>query len=144
MSSPLGQLRDALAPQYEVKRELGTGGMDSVFLARDTLSIAMSPSKSCVPIRTAPKQEWRTWTRTRVGQRSRLSERDRAYLIGWTGPNYPAPSSAAELLGPRERALGAAPDRPETWYLLGDHFFHWGQVLGLDAAQEQFGGAVHG
>jgi serine/threonine protein kinase len=35
MRSLLGRLRTALAPQYEVEREIGSGGMGSVFLARD-------------------------------------------------------------------------------------------------------------
>lgn len=34
-TSLLERLRNALAPQYEVERELGTGGMGSVFLAGD-------------------------------------------------------------------------------------------------------------
>ncbi len=35
MPSLLERLREALAPQYEVKRELASGGMGAVFLARD-------------------------------------------------------------------------------------------------------------
>ena len=37
MSELLDRLREALAPQYEVERELGSGGMGTVFLARDTV-----------------------------------------------------------------------------------------------------------
>jgi tetratricopeptide (TPR) repeat protein len=37
MSSLLERLRAALAPQYEVERELASGGMGTVFLARDTV-----------------------------------------------------------------------------------------------------------
>ena len=36
MSSLFERLRDALAPEYELERELGAGGMGVVFLARDT------------------------------------------------------------------------------------------------------------
>ncbi len=37
MHMPPEHLRDALAPQYEIERELASGGMGTVFLARDTL-----------------------------------------------------------------------------------------------------------
>jgi len=36
MSTLLERLRAALAPEYEVERELGSGGMGMVFLGRDT------------------------------------------------------------------------------------------------------------
>src|SRR3989338_2420166 len=36
MSSLFERLRDALAPEYELERELGAGGMGVVFLARDS------------------------------------------------------------------------------------------------------------
>src|SRR3970040_2256888 len=36
MSSVFERLRDARAPEYELERELGAGGMGVVFLARDT------------------------------------------------------------------------------------------------------------
>ena len=35
MLALLESLREALAPDYEVERELASGGMGSVFLARD-------------------------------------------------------------------------------------------------------------
>jgi serine/threonine protein kinase len=35
MATPLEALRAALAGQYEVERELGRGGMATVYLARD-------------------------------------------------------------------------------------------------------------
>ncbi|MEE8490539.1 MAG: serine/threonine-protein kinase [Acidimicrobiia bacterium] len=37
MASLLERLREALAPQYEVERELASGGMGRVFLANDTM-----------------------------------------------------------------------------------------------------------
>ncbi|UCF21117.1 MAG: protein kinase [Gemmatimonadota bacterium] len=37
MSDLIERLREALAPHYEVERELGSGGMGTVFLARDTV-----------------------------------------------------------------------------------------------------------
>lgn len=36
MGSLLERLREALAPRYEVERELASGGMGTVFLAQDT------------------------------------------------------------------------------------------------------------
>ncbi len=38
MLALLESLREALAPDYEVERELASGGMGSVFLARDPSS----------------------------------------------------------------------------------------------------------
>lgn len=37
MPSLIQRLSEAIAPQYEVERELGSGGMGTVFLARDTV-----------------------------------------------------------------------------------------------------------
>lgn len=67
------------------------------------------------------------WTR-----RDRLSERDRAYLVGLAGPRYPEPSPEAEHLAAWQRALEAAPDRPELWFWVGDKFFHYGHAMGID------------
>jgi hypothetical protein len=33
--------------------------------------------------------------------------------------------------------VAAAPERPETWYELGDKYFHWGASIGVDAPLEK-------
>ncbi len=63
--------------------------------------------------------------------RDRLSERDRTILLAIAGPHYPAPSSELESLAAWERVVAAVPDAVDSWYWLGDEYFHWGSVLGL-------------
>lgn len=65
--------------------------------------------------------------------RARLSARDRTLLLSQIGPRYPSPSSEADLLSAREQAAAAAPDRPEVWYELGDEYFHFGALMGVDS-----------
>jgi tetratricopeptide (TPR) repeat protein len=65
--------------------------------------------------------------------RERLSERDRALLLASVGPSYPRPSTIREQLDATENARRLAPDRVELWYTLGDTYFHYGRVLGIDA-----------
>jgi len=52
---------------------------------------------------------------------ARLSSRDVALLRGMTfvGPNYPHPSTYAEIIAQNENAAAAAPDSPEQWLQLG-------------------------
>ncbi len=47
------------------------------------------------------------------------------------GKNYPRESSARETLDAFDRAVAAAPDRPETHYLLGVLLLYQGAALGL-------------
>ena len=65
--------------------------------------------------------------------RARLSARDLSLLLSQIGPSYPNPSSEADLLSAREQAAAAAPDRPEVWYELGDEYFHFGALMGVDS-----------
>jgi TolB-like protein len=66
--------------------------------------------------------------------RDRLSPRDRAYLEAIAGPRFPEPPSLAEMIAAAERAVRAAPDRPESWLRLGDALFHYGALAGLPDA----------
>ena len=66
--------------------------------------------------------------------REQLSERDRL-LLEATRPRPEGPVSTAEQLAARERAAVALGDRPDAWYLLGDHIFHFGFLLGMDREQ---------
>ena len=62
--------------------------------------------------------------------RDRLSARDVALLRGMTfvGPNYPHPSTYAEIIAQDENAAAAAPDSPEQWLQLGGALTSYGAV----------------
>jgi tRNA A-37 threonylcarbamoyl transferase component Bud32/tetratricopeptide (TPR) repeat protein len=65
--------------------------------------------------------------------RDRLSPRDLALLraMPFIGPNYPHPSTYAEILAQAERAAGEAPDSPEHWFMLGDGLNNYGAVASI-------------
>ncbi len=65
--------------------------------------------------------------------RDRLSPRDLALLRGMTfvGPNYPHPSTYAEVLAQAERAAGDAPDSPEQWFVLGSGLDNYGAAASV-------------
>ncbi len=65
--------------------------------------------------------------------RDRLSPRDLALLHGITfvGPNYPRPSTYAEIMAQAERAAGDAPDSPEHWFVLGGGLSGYGAVASV-------------
>ena len=60
--------------------------------------------------------------------RDRLSPRDLALFLAipMVGPNYPRPSTDAEIIAQAEHAAELAPDSPEHWLLLGQLFSHYG------------------
>jgi Protein kinase domain len=60
--------------------------------------------------------------------RDRLSRRDRDLFLAMPmiGPNYPKPSTDAEILAQAEQAANAAPDSPEVWVLLGQLLSRYG------------------
>ncbi len=65
--------------------------------------------------------------------RDRLSPRDLALLRGMTfvGPNYPQPSTYAEVLTQAERAAGDAADSPDQWFVLGSGLGSYGAVASV-------------
>ena len=63
--------------------------------------------------------------------RFKLGKRDRPLLDALRGNRYPQETSARETLAGLERAVAAAPDRPETHYLLGVLLLYQGQTLSL-------------
>jgi len=65
--------------------------------------------------------------------RERLSQRDRALLEAHIGPAYPRASTVRQRLAATEAALLLSPDRVELWYELGDLYYHFGRLLGIDA-----------
>jgi serine/threonine-protein kinase len=69
--------------------------------------------------------------------RDRLGPRDVALLHAIAGAAYPEPTSSRDLFRAREHYKTVAPDRPDAWYLLGDHLFHFGQVHDVDAPRER-------
>jgi TolB-like protein len=71
------------------------------------------------------------------GYRFKLGRRDRPLLDALRGENYPRASSARETLANLGRAVRAAPDRPETHYLLGVLLLHQGPALGLSDSRER-------
>ncbi len=60
--------------------------------------------------------------------RDRLSPRDLDLFLAMPmiGPNYPRPSTSAEVIAQAERAASAAGDGPEQWLLLGQLLAHYG------------------
>jgi DNA-binding SARP family transcriptional activator len=70
--------------------------------------------------------------------RNRLSPRDRTLIAGWLGPpNSPILGTVEEHQAANERAVAAVPERPESWYELGDGFYHGGAMLGFDAPRRR-------
>ena len=70
-------------------------------------------------------------------EKARLSFRDQALLSALTGPRYPDVSTPREQLVAREQYLSVAPDNAEAWYLLGDHYYHYGAILGAADWEER-------
>lgn len=64
--------------------------------------------------------------------RDKLPLRDRARLEAMLGPRYPEPLLGSEALAAAERAVEAARDNPDAWYLFGDAYFHDGAYLGYE------------
>jgi len=65
--------------------------------------------------------------------RGHLSDPDRAVLVATLGSQYPRPSTRRQIFETWQRAVAAAPERPEAWYGLGDSYFHLGRLLGRDS-----------
>ncbi|MEO5589767.1 MAG: BTAD domain-containing putative transcriptional regulator [Gemmatimonadaceae bacterium] len=63
--------------------------------------------------------------------RGGLTRRDRPLLEALRGARYPRDSPASETFLSLGRAVRAAPDRPETHYLLGTLLMYQGAALGL-------------
>ena len=78
--------------------------------------------------------------------RNRLSARDRAYVLAWTGPRFPESPSYEEIQAGWRAAVEKAPDRAEPWFESGDLLFHFGAVFAagqpLEEARIAFSRAV--
>ena len=66
--------------------------------------------------------------------RDLLRPADRALIEALLGPGGTGRSHLADVQAARERAAVVAEDRFESWYLLADHLFHNGALLGIDDA----------
>jgi tetratricopeptide (TPR) repeat protein len=75
--------------------------------------------------------------RTAWRNRDRLGPKDRALVIAQLGPNGPGPDYLSAELRAAERATEVAPDRAESWYMLGDDYMHHGRLLGIEDALER-------
>jgi tetratricopeptide (TPR) repeat protein len=49
----------------------------------------------------------------------------------FVGPNYPDPSTQADIIGAAEQAAAANPDRSEAWLKLGTWLLAWGRSAGV-------------
>jgi tetratricopeptide (TPR) repeat protein len=65
--------------------------------------------------------------------RERLSPGDRALLDVWTSPG--TPPTGPELFQRWQTVTNAYPDQAESWYGLGDAYFHFGGLFGLNDPQ---------
>jgi DNA-binding SARP family transcriptional activator/TolB-like protein len=129
---PLASLRAYLRGQAAYRRSKFSDAMnayeqalaaDSTFaLAALRLALAADRLNAAEQHDRALKLAWM--------HRESLSSRDRAHLLAFAGPRYPAPSSEAEHLAAWERAAMRAPDRAEVWQELGERFFYEGAIIG--------------
>ena len=71
--------------------------------------------------------------RVALAGRDRLSAADRTLLSAMEGDVPDAP----DMLARWHAATAAYPHRPETWYSLGDAYFHWGGLAGIEDAVER-------
>jgi serine/threonine-protein kinase len=69
--------------------------------------------------------------------RDKLSPIDRALLDVYLGSRWPAPRRMRDGIAAAERFVQVAPDNAEAWYELGDHFYHWGELVGIPDAHQR-------
>jgi DNA-binding SARP family transcriptional activator/TolB-like protein len=69
--------------------------------------------------------------------RQKLGRRDLPLLEALRGHDHPRISSARETLAGLDRAVQAAPDRPETHYLIGTLLLHQGFALGVADSRQR-------
>lgn len=117
--------------RYEVAARLFESAVeiDSTFaLAALSLRVAggWDTGASARQIEMAERLAWR--------ERDRLSVRDRALLIHFTGDSYPRPNSLRDELEAAQRVVDLAPDRAESWYWLGDAYYHYNFELRMEEA----------
>ena len=124
-AAPLDALQDYLAGRRAYRRGdyYGAMGLYGRAFARDSLFVdaAFAMVVTNAWIGTVGTTEGFRVIPIVSRLRDRLSERDRNLFLAipWVGPNYPRPSTNAEIITQAERAAEAAPDSPDHWLLLG-------------------------
>jgi eukaryotic-like serine/threonine-protein kinase len=73
--------------------------------------------------------------RRALAGRDRLGPSDRILLDAWTADHW----DTEEMFRRWNAAVTAYPNRAETWYWLGDAYFHWGALAGIDDAFRRAG-----
>jgi serine/threonine-protein kinase len=76
------------------------------------------------------EEDTRLGTQRALAGRQRLGASDRAYLDAWAATSH----DASELFQVWNAAVTAQPNRAETWYSLGDIYFHVGALAGIEDA----------
>lgn len=76
-------------------------------------------------------------TRLAFNFKDRLPPRERALMVARVGEEYPNRLSYTKSLRGWEQVSTQYPDSPEMWYELGDHYFHYGQPLGLEDHEDR-------
>jgi DNA-binding SARP family transcriptional activator/TolB-like protein len=62
-------------------------------------------------------------------KRERLTPVDRMVLEAFAGAEYPNRTIARERINAFDKAVGAAPDRADLWFMLGDVLYHDGPAI---------------
>ena len=124
-TAPLDALQDYLAGRRAFRRGDYHGAMDlySRAVARDSTFVdaafAMVATNAWIGTVGATAGFRAIPVVSRL--RDRLSARDRSLFLAipWVGPNYPRPSTNAEIIAQAQRGADSAADSPDHWLLLG-------------------------
>jgi serine/threonine-protein kinase len=130
--TPLPAIKAYLAGRAAVRRGQRVEALDNfrnaVFLDSTFAIAALELAR--VGAWIMPEDDLNQALRQAKAGRARLSLADRAFLDAYTHES----ASNAESFSYADRLVSAYPERPESWYLLGDRYFHEGQLAGIEDA----------